>query len=238
MATVTFTLLSTKWASQMNAAHDDNQVIVAEYWGTPVAVLISHDLWSIGQERAQAPAPYEELNSRAVPSSLRDIREKLGRGKHTVVTVDGEPKVAFARYDWAREVFQELGLPATPQDPECAMVVYRNARTVAELGQEFGDQADPDMAMDRRMSAGPARIPAIRRSLLRAMVYVHDGVVARVRAIDTRGEWEELPGPFSLVPVSEPLTAAEIDRRFPGLRIYPRDKRAPRWGLWREYVDL
>ncbi|WP_067694554.1 hypothetical protein [Nocardia jejuensis] len=240
MAMVTFSTLSQKWAAHMNAAHEDNQVIVAEYSKKPAAVLISHDLWLIGQERAEEPARFETLKSGQVPGSLKPIRLGLGAGRHTVVTVDGKPKVAFAPYEWAREVFPDLGLPATPEPVGCAMIVYRSARHVGEQLSVYAGSADPDREMDRHLSStGRARIPAMRRERIRAVVYVHEGVVARVRAVDQDGRWEEPAGdPRTIAPVSDPLTPLQIDRRTPGLGIYPGDKRESRWAIWREYIDL
>lgn len=239
MTVVTFTMLARAWASHMNAAHDDNQVIVAEYSKKPAAVLISHDLWLSGQERAPERAGFEQIQSGAAPGALKAIRERLRFGKHTVVTVDGHAKVAFAPYEWARTVFEELGLPATPHPPECALIVYRKASHVTELAERYAGRSDPDFEMDRCLTAGRARIPAIRRERLRAVVYVHDGVVARMRAVQANGQWEDLPGGlFSLAPVSQPLTAHQITSRFPTLEIRLGDRREPRWGLWREYVDL
>lgn len=240
VTTVTFTTLSQKWATHMNAAHHEGQVIVAERANRPVAVLISHDVWLIGQERAEVAARFIEVNSRSAPASMKPIRERLSHGGHTKVTVDGQPKAVFMPYEQARELFPEWGLPQAPRDrdrTDCLLVVYRKARHLAELTTEFGDAADPDFEMDRRLSAGSARIPAERRARLRAVAYVHDGVVRRVRAIVPGGEWEDLPGPFSLAPVSAPLTSAQIARLPAELQLRPGQERVPRRGLWREYVD-
>ncbi|WP_327146796.1 hypothetical protein [Nocardia sp. NBC_01327] len=238
MATVSFTTLTKELSAHVNAAYEDNQLFVAQRYGAPVAMLIGHDLWLTGQERAVEPASHTEKNARWVRENLKVIRDGLAIGTHTVITVDAVPKAVFVPYEWMRTQFEELGLPATQHDPDCAMVIYRNPRTVEDLAAEFAGTEDPDFEMDRRLSAGPARVPAVRRERLRAVIYVHDGVVVRVRSVDKAGTWEDLPGLHSLAPVSAPMTAARIEKTLPGLGIHPRDKREPRWGTWREYIDL
>ncbi len=235
---VTFSTLTRALAPHVNEAFEDNHVIVLERSKKPAGVLMGHDLWLIGQERAIEPARAEEMNSRRAQNAMKPIREHLDQGVHTIVTVDSHPKAVFAPYEWARELFPELGLPATPQPPESALIVYRSLNRLAELDAEFAGTPDPEFEMDRRLSAGPTRIPAIRRNRLRAVVYVHDGVVARVRTLDPHAQWEDLPGPFSLAPVSPPLTALQIERKLPGLPLRPGDKQEQRWGTWREYLDL
>lgn len=238
MAMVTFSTMGTQLATQVAAVIENNDVVIVERSKKPAALFLSHDLWLIGQERTVDPVRSEPMGAREAQKSMKVVREKLAVGVHTVITVDARPKAVFAPYEWAREVFAELGLPQSPQPPPCALVVYRSPRYLGELQAEFAGTADPEWEMDRRLSAGSARILGIRRAGLRAVVYVNDGVVARVREVPEHGVWEDLPGNFSLVPVSPPLTWVQLQHKFPGLGIQPGDKRETRQGLWREYLDL
>ncbi|MEV6071963.1 hypothetical protein AB0L82_35945 [Nocardia sp. NPDC052001] len=238
MAMVTFSTLSQQLATHMSAAHEDNQVFVLSRSNKPVAVLISHDLWKLGHGRASEPPRFQDMGTRLAQHQMKPIREKLAHGVHTVLTVDARPKAVVADYGWAREMLPELELPDPPRPPDCVLVVYRRALHLAELAAEFADSEDPDWEMDRRLTAGATRIPESRRDRLRAVVFVHEGAVARIRAIESGRRWEDLPGAFSLAPVSAPLSGPQIERMLPGLGMRIGDVPPARVGLSRQYLDL
>ncbi|WP_280383191.1 hypothetical protein [Nocardia wallacei] len=233
---------------------EGGEVTVVTWWERPVGVLVRPDLWA----EAQHEKPVESLlvqrfGMREARQRLTEMREVAGRGKHTIVTVNRRDRAVYTPFAWADEVFGRMGLfdlsvagesqvveddGAAVAGPECVLMLFRRAVTVAELLAEYAGSADPVLEMDRRLVVGPGRISAGRRRRLRGVVYVEDGVVARVRAVDPDGEWVNLPDRVSLAPVSAPLSAAEIDEWLPTLRMYPGDEKQPRQGAPREYVDL
>ncbi|MCK9868867.1 hypothetical protein MRI28_04245 [Nocardiopsis dassonvillei] len=72
-------------------------------------------------------------------------------------------------------------------------------------------------------------VPARRRHL-KAIVYVANGIVVRIRAIDPDGKWEDDDRGYAAVPVGPPLTNDEIAEQLPGLslRAAARARQAPR----------
>ncbi|WP_280369326.1 hypothetical protein [Nocardia abscessus] len=247
--------LRSNWKAELKAAADGD-VLVVSHWGDPEAVLVPLDVWKRGRREVPVEEMFVgELPSRDARTQMRQLRESVRGGRHVAVTVWGEVRGVLAPYRWAVVAFPEMELvvpssapsrsPGEPvgrvtvDGPECAMVTYRGAARQKKLEVEFAGATDPEWEMDRRLSAGPARVPADRRARLRAVVVVIDGVVARVRAVDPDGEWVDVEGTrHSLAPLSAPLSRAEIDERFPTLRVYPGDERRALQGSPREYLQL
>lgn len=228
-----------------------NGVVVVRWTNVPEAVLLSPDRWESGcAVKDVADSELTMVGTREMKSRLHELRTKLWRGHHTVVTFHNKPRAVLAPYAWAREVFPTLDLPEAeasrsseaPQEdgPGQVMVVYRSRRTLEELAAEFAEADDPDWEIDRRLSAsrsGP--LPRERRERLRGLVYVTGGEVTRVRAVDPAGQWQDDPsGRYSLAPVSAPLTVEEIDAQLPTLQVYPGQAATAGQGSSREYLDL
>ncbi|MFI5867284.1 hypothetical protein [Streptomyces sp. NPDC051546] len=121
------------------------------------------------------------------------------------------------------------------------MVVYRgrhtakidgDGRVYGETGH--GEHSDSQLEADRKWF----KISPARYGMLLAVVYVSDGIVVRVREIlDGRWEWDET-GEKAALPLSAPLTAAELAERFPNLPFALGDTRPMVRGKLREYISL
>ncbi|MGF6881720.1 hypothetical protein ABH933_001231 [Nocardia sp. GP40] len=243
------------WRAGLDAAFAGAVHIVRRY-GVPEVVLLPEAEWRRGRRAVAVDDMFiSELPSKDARTQWRKLRVSVRDGHHTAVTVSGVVQGVLAPYRWAVRAFPEWKLPDAPnavvpspgaavgrvvvQGPECVMVTYRGAARQRKLEEEFAGTTDPAWEMDRRLSAGPARVPADRRARMRAVVVVIDGQVARVRAVDPEGEWVDVEGTrVSLAPLGAPLSRAEIDERFPTLGLYPGDERRAAQGSPREYVDL
>ncbi|WP_405183693.1 type II toxin-antitoxin system Phd/YefM family antitoxin (plasmid) [Nocardia sp. NBC_01377] len=242
MRVIEFDYLRAHLSDELRKAYRDDEVTVIAYRDRPIAVLMSHGVWSVGRQANQIPPTLvdEPINSRAARPMLRELRERLDRGRHVTVTVYKDQAV-IAPYEWAREAFADLPaflqLPAVEARGEGSVqIVYRSARMLQKLRAEFEGSEDPEWEMDRRLSAMRSHIPADRRKELRGVVYVESGRVARVRALDPDAEWIDLDERISLAPVSPPLNRKDIDARLPGLGLYPGDQRLAPQGASREYL--
>jgi DNA invertase Pin-like site-specific DNA recombinase len=135
-------------------------------------------------------------------------------------------------------LYRQLGA----YEGDCALIVYRNSkkklnpdtnRRYGETGQSEKVQHDAD----RRWWP----IASTRRSKLRAVVYVVDGIVARVRAVNPDIGWnpDDDRGYADIgKALSAPLTDIEIARRLPTLDIQLGDQRRHIKGKLREYISL
>ncbi|MET8428811.1 hypothetical protein [Nocardia sp. NPDC004860] len=241
------------WSATWKHAADDKFVQVNRFGTVPTAMMLSPGMWreaqAVNPRLAVADSSVRERASTDARVNVAEIIDDLEAGIHTVVMFRGAQRAVFAPYEWVRLAFPALGL--TPLEDLVAdlaaaahnvgphvMVVYRKTRTQRALLEEFAGSADPLWEADRRLSSLRGPVPSWRRAGLRAVVYVVDGQVARVRALDPAAAWEDLPGVFSLAPVSDPLSRSEIDARFPSLKLYPGDQRPAVVGSSREYVDL
>lgn len=247
MRSVESEYLRDNWSQLVKEAANDGVLVVA-WWRVPEALMVSVGMWEIGRRKVPVrESACVHVGSTRALHELRDVREDLQRGHHTVVEVRNKPRAVLVPYGWARLAYTELRLPEVPETPssrqglaeggELAIVVYRSTRMASRLAEEFGDAEDPVWEMDRRLSSSRGGIPPERQQRLRAVVYVEDGTVARVRAIEPGLEWgeQELR---SLAPVSVPLLDAEIAERFPTLGLRPGDTRLAGKGSPREYVEL
>ncbi|MBB2940480.1 hypothetical protein FB565_000184 [Actinoplanes lutulentus] len=71
-------------------------------------------------------------------------------------------------------------------------------------------------------------IGELRRPRVKGIVYVVNGVVTRVRAIDPNGQWDEDDRGYVDVPVTKPLTDVEIAQQFPSLPLRVGEERPTR----------
>lgn len=122
---------------------------------------------------------------------------------------------------------------------DCVLVVYRNTRTakVDADNRRYGETGAGERVQldaDRKwFPIGPAR-----RGRLKAIVYVVDGIVVRVRGVDPDGAWQEDDRGYADVPVTKPLTELQIVRRLPTLNLALGDERPHVRGKIREYLSL
>ncbi|MGX1811458.1 hypothetical protein ACWIGI_37525 [Nocardia sp. NPDC055321] len=240
-------VLRDHWSAMWRKAADGQVVQVNRYGRAPSAMLISTGLWREGQhahpELAVADSRVIERTSTTARIAVSEIIDDLEQGNHTLVLFRGRPQAVFAPYDWVRAAFPELRLAAIEDRAgndlvDQVLVVYRKARTEQRLIREFAAEADPVWEADRRLTSLRGPIPVRRREILHGVVYVVDGRVARVRALEPSGHWHEAGAAVSLAPVSKILSRKQIDELLPTLRMYPGDARAASVGASREYVNL
>ncbi|MBN9739334.1 MULTISPECIES: recombinase family protein [unclassified Pseudonocardia] len=122
---------------------------------------------------------------------------------------------------------------------DCALIIYRNSRPKVDHTQrrygETGAGEKFQLEADRKWFP----IAPARRTRLRAMVYVVDGVVARVRAVTGEpSAWSDDDRGYADVPVDPPLTDLQIARQLPTLGIALGDPRPHQRGKIREYLTL
>lgn len=129
-------------------------------------------------------------------------------------------------------------LHAYAEGRDCALVIYRNTRTRKvdpDTNRRYGETgAGAQLEADRKWFP----IGATRRPRLKAIIYVVDRVVARVRGIDPDGRWMPDDRGYMDVPVTAPLTEVDIARRLPTLPLHLGDQRPHAKGKIREYITL
>jgi hypothetical protein len=82
-------------------------------------------------------------------------------------------------------------------------------------------------------------IAADRWPRLKAIVYVVDGIVARIRAVDPDlSKWDTDDRGYADVPVTKPLTELQIAKKLPTLTIALGQARPHVRGKIREYMSL
>jgi hypothetical protein len=77
-----------------------------------------------------------------------------------------------------------------------------------------------------------------RQGSLKLFVYVADGVVTRVRAVRPGGTWHYDDRGYADVPLTAPLSEAQIASQFPTLDIRPADQLPRVRGKIRKYQPL
>jgi DNA invertase Pin-like site-specific DNA recombinase len=168
------------------------------------------------------------------PSALNQLQLEQAQhmydtGEHTVAEIAATFRVGRATLYRA--------LKGT--DCDCVLVVYRNTltrkvdttnRRYGETGQKEAVQLDADR---KWFNIAPAR-----RTRVKGFVYVVDGTVTRIRAVDATGTWHEDDRGCADAPLGRPLTELQIARTFPTLNLRLGDHRPHQRGKIREYLPL
>ncbi|MGO4203641.1 recombinase family protein [Rhodococcus sp. TAF43] len=163
---------------------------------------------------------------------LDQAQHMYDSGKHTVDEIAAAFRVGRAT------LYRQLHAYGVGGD--CVLVVYRNTRPKVDPdgNRRYGETGAPEseqIEADRKWW----NIAADRRRRLRAIVYVADGVVVRVRAVDPdQSKWGKDDRGYAAVAVSAPLTDLQIASQFPTLGIRLGDHRPHVRGKIREYVSL
>lgn len=165
---------------------------------------------------------------------LDQAQQMYDSGKYTVDQIASTFRVGRAT------LYRQLHAYGAGGD--CALVVYRNTRgrkVDVDTNRRYGETGAPEsVQIDADRKWWP--IAAARRPRLRAIVYVADGVVVRVRAVDrdlsTWGRDDDRG--YADVAVSAPLTDLQIATQFPTLGIRLGDHRPHVRGKIREYVSM
>jgi DNA invertase Pin-like site-specific DNA recombinase len=127
-------------------------------------------------------------------------------------------------------------LSAVPGD--FVMVVYRNTRPKVDgTNRRFGETGASERVQldaDRKWwNVAPALEPR-----LKGVVFVVDGTVARIRAVDPDGTWDRDDRGYADIPLTAPLTEVQVAEQFPTLGIRLGDHRPHVKGKIREYQPL
>ena len=123
---------------------------------------------------------------------------------------------------------------------DCVLVVYRNTRpgkvdpdTSRRYG-ETGQSEKVQLEADRKWwPVAPAR-----QTRLKGIVYVVNGTVARIRAVDPDGTWERDDRGYADIPLTSPLTEVQAAEQFPTLGLRLGGPRPHVKGKIREYLPL
>ncbi|GGL44345.1 recombinase family protein [Nocardia jinanensis] len=132
-------------------------------------------------------------------------------------------------------LYRQLGT----YEGDCALIVYRRSKTKVnpDTNRRYGETGQSEaVQLDADRKWWP--IAPTRRSKLKAIVYIVDGVVARVRAVDPAGQWHEDDRGYADVPLTAPLTDIQIAKQLPTLGLQLGDERPHVKGKLREYVRL
>ncbi len=162
---------------------------------------------------------------------LDTAQQMYDTGRHTVAEIAETLRVGRSTLYRA--------LHAHGDGRDCALIVYRNTRPKTDTTHrrygETGAAEKFQLEADRKwFPIAPARRPR-----LRAMVYVADSVVVRVRAVTgDLGAWNDDDRGYADIPLGPPLTDLQIARQLPTLGIALGDPRPHVRGKIREYVTL
>ena len=139
----------------------------------------------------------------------------------------------------ARSTLYE-NLAAAQDGRDCVLVVYRNTRPGKidrDTNRRYGETGQDEVVQleaDRKWwNVAPARQPR-----LTGVVYVVDGTVTRIRAVDPDGTWQRDDRGYADIPLTKPLSDLEAAERFPALGIRLGDPRPHVRGKIREYLPL
>jgi DNA invertase Pin-like site-specific DNA recombinase len=130
-------------------------------------------------------------------------------------------------------------LAAYKDGRDCVLVIYRNTRPgkVDDANRRYGETGQSEkvqMEADRKWwPVAPARQPR-----LKGIIYVVNGTVARIRAVDPEGAWQRDDRGYADIPLTPPLTEIQIAEQFPTLGLRLGDHRPHVKGKIREYLTL
>jgi hypothetical protein len=120
------------------------------------------------------------------------------------------------------------------------LIVYRNTRPgkidpdtnrrYGETGQSEAVQLDADR---KWWNVAPSL-----EHRLKGVVYVADGTVSRIRAVQPDGTWQRDDRGYADIPVTSPLTSQQIAEQFPTLGLRPGARKPHVRGKLREYQLL
>jgi DNA invertase Pin-like site-specific DNA recombinase len=164
---------------------------------------------------------------------LDQAQRMYDSGEHTVAEIAETFKVGRATLYRKLNAYKDGG--------GCVLIIYRNTRTRkidADTNRRYGETNASEkyqLDADRKwFPIAPSRWPR-----LKAIVYVVDGVVARVRAIEPDlAKWDTDDRGYADVPVTKPLTELQIAKQFPTLGLSLGDHRPHMRGKIREYISL
>ncbi|MFE1472138.1 hypothetical protein [Nocardiopsis dassonvillei] len=146
-----------------------------------------------------------------------------------------------ARTRWPSAVADaQAGRPriAKPDEKDLVMVVYRNADPKVDESDRAYGETGADEKTQREADDRWWRVAADKEPRLRAIVYVCEGKVVRVRGVEQGKPWGRDSRGYAVIPVTAPLTTEEIDRLLPTLGLGPGDTLPQTQGPSRRYLEL
>lgn len=126
------------------------------------------------------------------------------------------------------------------QNP-CALIVYRNTRTKKIDPDTFRRYGETGAGPRAQLEADRKWFPVSpdRRPHLKAVVYVVDGTVKRIRAVKPDpNAWDIDDRGYADIPVAAPLTPLQIAQQLPTLGLELGTPRPHQRGKIREYITL
>lgn len=170
--------------------------------------------------------------AKLTPLQLRQAQVLYDRGDHTTEEIATMFNVGRST------LYRTLGAQHSGRD--CAYVVYRNTRpgkVDRDTGRRYGETG-PLERDQIKADRGWWNIGPLRRPRVKAIAYVVDGVVTRIRGINPDGQWKEDERGYVAAPVTAPLTDTQIAEQLPTLPFTINDQLPRVRGKMREYVTL
>jgi len=191
-----------------------------------------------------------------VEGTLEGLAAARARGR----TGGRPPKLTQVQLDQAQRMYDEGGhtveeiadafrvgrstlyenLSAYKDDGDCILVVYRNTRpgkVDPDTSRRYGETGqDERVQLEADRKWWP--VATARQPRLKGIVYVVNGTVARIRAVQPGGEWLRDDRGYADIPLTPPLTDLQVAERFPALGLRVGDQRRHVRGKIREYLPL
>ncbi|TQM01619.1 recombinase family protein [Pseudonocardia kunmingensis] len=161
---------------------------------------------------------------------LDQAQQMYDSGEHTVEEIADTFRVGRAT------MYRHLD--AYKDGRDCVLIVYRNTRRKIDANLrrygETGASEAVQLEADRKWwPIAPNREPRVK-----AIVYVVDSTVTRVRGIEPGKKWQRDDRGYADVPATRPLTDREIVEQLPTLELRIGDHRPHVRGKIREYLPL
>ena len=191
-----------------------------------------------------------------VEGTLEGLASARARGR----TGGRPPKLSQAQIDQAQRMYDEdnhtveeiaeilrvarstlyENLAAYKDGGDCVLVVYRNTRPGKidrDTNRRYGETGQSErvqLEADRKWWP----VASARQSRLKGIVYVVNGTIARIRAVQPDGAWHRDDRGYADIPLTPPLTDLQVAERLPTLGIRLGGQRPHVRGKLREYLPL